>query len=270
MPAGDITFAGFSIGKTSGTVVTSEIVGGVIAAYTPTAWNSPYNGTKIDKCIVYDVSYSGSNYPAAPSLSLDAGKMTLTGPGLAGGSVTVPEINSGAIGPIYSAQLPSGSLVGGGKYTLAAAGGTQVEAFNASATLPNNFSTNASTINTINRANSLPISWTGTGFENVIISAQGTALSAAGTHQVVVTCVVPASLGTYTVPEAALSKLPAISGILTGIGSLAVTTLPAITGTISSQSSTSTSLTPNLVGGGKVKYGGFAPFFTVVQSVTIQ
>lgn len=271
MPSGDITFAGFSIGKLTGSVTgTSEMVGGVIAAYTPTAWNLPYNGTKIDKCIVFETTFSGANLPEAASLYLDAGKLTLTGPGLAGGSVTVPEINSGAIGPVYSQQLPVGSLVGGGKYTLSAAGGTQVDAFSASATLPNNFTTNASTINAINRATPLAITWTGTGFENVIISINGTTLSAASNHQVVITCVLPASQGSYSVPTLALSKLPAVSGGFTGIGSLAVTTTPALTGTVSSQSGTFTSLTPSLVGGGKVNYGSFAPFFTVVQSVTIQ
>ena len=270
VPAGDIAFAGFSIGKSTGTASTTEMAGGLIAAYTPAAWNGPYSGQQFDKCIVYDITFSPSTYPAAPTLSLDAGKLTLTGPGLAG-SVTVPELNiPGSIGPIYSLQLSSGTLVGGGTYQLAAAGGTQVEAFNASATLPNNFTTNANTINTINRANPLVISWTGSGFENVIITAQGTALSAGSTHQVLVTCVVPASLGSYAVPAEALAKLPTISGPLTGIGSLAVTTSPAITGTISSQSSTATSLTPNLVGGGKTDYGSFAPYFTVTQSVTIQ
>jgi hypothetical protein len=271
VPAGDITFAGFSIGKTTGTFGTTEIAGGLIAAYTPTAWNLPYNGQKIDKCIVFDTTFSGATYPAAPALSLDAGKMTLTGPGLVGGSIVVPEINTpGSIGPVYSAQLPSGSLVGGGTYQLAAAGGTQVEAFNASATLPANFTTNASTINSINRANPLAINWTGNGFDDVIISANGTTLSAAGTHQVVITCVVPASQGSYAVPTAALMQLPAVTGPPNGIGSLAVTTTPATNGTISSQSGTGTSLTPNLVGGGKVTYGGFAPYFSVVQSVTIQ
>ena len=221
MPAGDIAFAGFSIGKSTGTTGNSEMAGGLIAAYTPAAWNAPYSGQQFDKCIVYDVTYSGSTYPAAPTLSLDAGKLTLTGPGLSG-SVIVPELNiPGSIGPIYSLPLSSGSLVGGGTYQLAAAGGTQVEAFNASATLPNNFATNASSINTIIRANPLVITWTGSGFENVIITAEGTVLGAGSTHQVLVTCaLVSASLGSYAVPAEALMNLPAISGPLSGIGHL--------------------------------------------------
>jgi hypothetical protein len=220
---------------------------------------------------VFDVSYSGANYPSAPELSLDAGQLTLTGPGLAGGSVVVPEINTtGSIGPIYSKMLPSGTLVGGGKYTLTAAGGTQVEGFSASATLPNNFTTNVNTISLIDRTKPLPINWTGTGFENVIIGVNGTAISGTSIHSVVVSCIVPTQLGTYSIPAAALSKLPAISGILSGIGSLSVSTAPAITGTVSGQSSTETTLTPNLVGGGKTTYGGFAPHFSVQQSVTIQ
>jgi len=271
VPAGDITFAGFSIGKTTSSVGGTESVGGLIAAYKPTAWNLPFNGTKIDKCVVFDVSYSGANYPSAPELSLDAGQITLTGPGLAGGSVVVPEINTtGSIGPIYSKMLPSGTLAGGGKYTLTAAGGTQVEGFSASATLPNNFTTNVNTISSIDRTKPLPINWTGTGFENVIIGVNGTAISGTTVHAVVISCLVATQLGTYSIPAAALSKLPAISGPLSGIGSLSVSTAPAITGTVSGQSSTETSLTPNLVGGGKTTYGGFAPHFSVQQSVTIQ
>ena len=269
MPAGDITFSGFSIGKiTSSSVI--ETAGGGFFAYTNTAWNLPFNGTKIDKCLVFDVSYSGANFPSAPSLSLDAGQVTLSGPGLPGGSMILPEVNTpGSIGPIYTTMLST--LVDGGTYTLTGAGGTQVESFKASATLPNHFTSNASTITSIDRTKALPITWTGTGFDNVIISVNGTTLSGSNVHQVVLTCVVAENLGTYSIPTAALSKLPAVAGALSGgIGSLSVTTSPAITGTVSSQSGTSTSLTPNLVGGGKITYGAFAPFYSVQESVTIQ
>jgi hypothetical protein len=272
VPKDDITFAGFAIGKTTTNTGTTENVGGLFAAYTPTEWNLPFQGTTIDACLVYEVTWgNGTPYPSAPDLSLNAGdNLTLTGPGLPAGGTAVPAIfTPGANGPIYTLNLTSGTLVGGGTYTLKGTGGTQVETFSATATLPNNFTTNVNTINIIDRTKPLPVTWTGNGFDNVIISLNGTVLSNASTHQVVLTCVVAANLGTYSIPVAALSKLPSITGPLSGVSFLSVTTSPAITGTVSAQSNTSTTLTPNLVSGGRITYGGFQPYLTVTHSVTI-
>jgi hypothetical protein len=273
VPQGDITFGGFSIGKTTTSTGTKEIVVGQFAAYTPTEWNLPFSGTQIDKCLVYDVTWAtGTPPPSAPDLLLDAGaSLTLTGPGLPGGSINLPAIiNPGANGPVYTMNLSTGTLLAGQTYTLRGTGGTEVEQFVASATLPNNFTTNANTVNTIDRTKPLPVTWTGTGFDNVIISLTGTAPSNASIHQVVLTCVVTANLGTYSIPAAALSKLPSITGTVSGSASLSVTTAPAISGQFSSQSTTTdTTITPNLKSGGRVTYGGFEPYFSVIQGVLI-
>jgi hypothetical protein len=270
VPQGDITFGGFSIGKTTTSTGTKEVVVGQFAAYTPTEWNSPFNGTQIDKCLVYDTTWAtGTPPPYAPDLLLDAGpSLTLTG--LPGGSVALPAtITPGANGPIYTMNLTTGTLVPGGTYTLRGTGGTEVEQFVASATLPSNFTANVNTINTIDRTKPLPVTWTGTGFDNVIISLNGTAPSNASIHQVVLTCVVAANLGTYSIPAEALSKLPSITGTVSGSASLSVTTAPSISGQFSSQSTTDTTITPNLKSGGRVTYGGFEPYFAVIQSVLI-
>jgi|SRR5579872_3612489 len=270
--SGDITFAGFSVGKvTSGSGV-QELIGGVFDAFTPTEWNAPFAGTKIGACTVYDITYAtGSKYPSSPDVFLDAGaQLSVGGPNLAAGS-TIPATST-AIGPLYSRTLPAGTLADGGTYTLSGSGGTQVAAFNpVSATLPSNFSvTNWDGITAIDRTKNLTVNWTGSGFQNLIISANGTMLSASTIHSVVVTCVAAASLHTFSIPAAALAKLPAITSALTGIGVLSVTTAPAINGTVSSAGTTDTSFTPNLVAGGKINYGTFAPFFTWTKSVTIQ
>ena len=268
MPSGDITFAGFGLSKLTTSVGTFESIGGTFDAFTPAAWNIPYSSTQIDKCYVYELKFSGANSPSAPSLSMDAGKITLAGPGLPGGSIIVPEIQAGALGPAY--QASSLTLVDGATYTLSGAGGTQVEAFSkVSATLPNNFTTNVMTISSIDRTKPLPITWTGTGFDNVVIGVVTTTLtSATSVDLVVVTCVVPASLGTYSIPAAALSKLNAVTSPF-GSGSLSAATAPAIQGTSASRF-IGTSLTPNLVGGGKITYGDFTASFTVQQTVTVQ
>jgi hypothetical protein len=218
---------------------------------------------------VYDITYDPtSTYPSAPELALDAGQITLTGPGLPGGSVVVTKTTS-SIGPIYSTTLANNPLVGGGTYNLAAAGGTQVEAFNTSASLPDNFTSNVSTTTSINRSSALPINWTGTGFANVIINIVATEITLpANAHIVTITCVVPASQLSYSVPTAALAKLPAVVSGGFSSGALTIATAPAFSGTVSAQGATTTTLTPNLVGGGKVKYGAFAPYFTILSTLT--
>jgi hypothetical protein len=264
VPQGDITFGGFGLGKTITSTGTTEAIGGLFAAFTPTAWNLPFQGPEIDKCLVYEETYSGTTSPSAPSLSLDAGKITLAGPGLPGGSIILQEPSAGSIGPVY--QASSLTLVDGGTYTLTGAGGTQVEAFSkVSATLPNNFTTNLNTISSIDRTKPLPITWTGTGFDDVVIGVSTTTLSGTSAHAVTLTCVVPASLGTYSIPSAALSKLLAAAAPL-GFGSL---TAGTASGTVSGQRFTGTRLTPNLVSGGKITYGDFSAYFTVYQSVTV-
>jgi hypothetical protein len=265
VPSGDITFAGFGLSKLTTSFGTNESISGTFDAFTPAAWNIPYSATPIDKCYVYQLTFSGADSPSAPSLSMDAGKITLAGPGLPGGSIIVPEIQAGALGPAYQASHLT--LVDGGTYTLTGAGGTQVEAFTkVSATLPKNFTTNVLTITSIDRTKPLPITWTGTGFDNVVIGAVTTTLSGMTVDLVVVTCVVPASLGAYSIPAAALSKLSAVTAPL---GSLSATTAPAIQGTAASRF-IGTSLTPNLVGGGKITYGNFTASFTVQQTVAVQ
>jgi hypothetical protein len=267
--AGDITFSGFTIGKITSSAGSQEIAGGQFSAYTHAEWDPPYAGTKVGACLIYQVSYpSTALYPSAPSVFLDAGALSLSGPGLTAGT-TVPKL-SVPDGPVYELSLPSGTLVGGGTYTLTGSGGTQVDAFKVSATLPDNFAvTNLASITTINRSTPLTLNWTGSGFENVIINVNGTTLGST-VHQVVVTCVVPSSTGTYSIPAEALSYLPVITGGASSLGQVSASTAPAISGTVSSQSATSTTFTPNLVGGGKINYGSFAPSFTVLKSVTIQ
>jgi hypothetical protein len=53
------------------------------------------------------------------------------------------------------------------------------------------------------------------------------------------------------------------------LGSLSATTTPAIQGSAASRF-IGTSLTPNLVGGGKITYGNFTASFTVQQTVAVQ
>jgi hypothetical protein len=187
---------------------------------------------------------------------------------LPGGSIILQEPTAGQLGPVY--QASSLTLVDGATYTLAGAGGTQVKAFSkVSTTLPNNFTTNVSTITSIDRSKALPITWTGTGFENVVIGVTTTTLSGTSVHAVVVSCIVPASRGAYSIPAAALALLPAVAPPF-AFGGLSATTAPASQSNISSGRFTGTTLTPDLVQGGQITYGGFFAYSTVESNVTVQ
>jgi hypothetical protein len=275
--AGSTIFAGFSIGKltsTSGfptTAADNELMGGQFASYSSTEWNLPFSGPTFGPCSVFDVTYpAGGKDPSYPDSFLDAGvTIPVTGPNLpAGTSLTRIALPTG---PIYNLTPASGTLASGGTYTLTGNGGTQVGPFNISATLPSTFQvTNWNSTTVIDRSQPLTINWTGTGFDQVIIHAQGTTFAGSTIHNVTVSCVVASSLGTFAVPVQALSLLPSVpAGSMTGTGQLSVTASTYAGGTASAVSTTATSLTPSLVGGGRVNFGSFAPFLSVAKTLPV-
>jgi uncharacterized protein (TIGR03437 family) len=267
---GDIVFAGFSFGPFTYTGGATELMGGQFARYTAAEWLLNFSGPKFGACIVLDETYlAGGKDPAAPDSFLDAGAtLPVSGPGLpataALGKIALSN------GPIYSFTPAAGALVAG-TYTLTGSGGADVGPFTVSSTLPTSFSaTNLASITTIDRSQPLAITWTGTGFDEVIIVVQGGSLSTTTTHNVTVSCAAPASAGTFSVPAAALAYLPAVvSGSAGGVGQLTVEAVQSNGGIITAELGGQT-LTPPLVAGGQVDFGGFAPFLAVEQSVSIQ
>jgi len=266
------TFAGFSIGKlTNGagfppsTPEQSETVGGQFASYSAAEWALPYSGPTFGSCTVLHLNYPASGKdPSYPDSFLDAGTITVNGPGWPAGAA-LPTIATPQ-GSIYSLSPAAGTMALGGTYTLTGAGGTQVGPFTISATLPSSFMvTNWNSITSINRANPLTVSWTGTGFDQVIIHAQGLTSANGTVNNVVVSCAVAANLGSYTIPAAALALLPA-----TATGQVSVTAGPSTGGTVSAISTTSQSFTPNLVGGGSINYGALAAYLGAIKTVAVQ
>ena len=61
---------------------------------------------------------------------------------------------------------------------------------------------------TVHRSQPLTVSWTGSGFDTVEILIDTTTEATTG-HRSVLNCSIPASLGTYTIPAAALSAISA-------------------------------------------------------------
>jgi len=261
---GNIVFAGLSIGHIVGYY---DLVGGVFNRYTAAEWLLPYSGPKFGLCTVLDETYpAGGKDPIAADAQLDAGTLTISGPGLSSRAIGVTQT---ATGPAYSSTLTEGTLVGGGTYTLTASGGTQVGPFTATATMPSSFTvTNLSSLSAINRAQPLTFNWTGTGIDLVYIGVQGATLTTTTTHSVLISCTVPAGPGTYSIPAAALAYLPAVAAGSNNVGQISLQAGPG--GTPGGGFTASTSLLPNLVGGGQADFGAFAPIIAYLVSSTIQ
>jgi len=94
----------------------------------------------------------------------------------------------------------------GGNFALMATGGKQVGPFTLTAKFPDSFSVaNFSSLTTISRSQPLTISWTGSGFDSVQIQINSTTETTTTVNGLVLNCAVPASLGAYTIPAAALA-----------------------------------------------------------------
>jgi hypothetical protein len=268
---GNIVAGGFTVAKTSVTLTgsgiptsTSEVIGGEFYVYTQAEWQLPFSGPTFGQCSVLDTTtIPPAKAPYLPDKSLDAGTITVSGPNLASGT-TVPKSNT-QTGPTYILIDATGTtLANGGTYTITGSGGTQVGPFTASATLPQNFTvTNWDAITAINRANGLTVNWSGSGFDTVVIGATGQSLTTLET--VTVSCVLPASLGTFSIPQGALAML-----FPTQVAALTVTASTVDPGTAAAFRGIGQTLVPSLVGGGQVNYGGFAGEISVLKSLSIQ
>ena len=257
---GTIVMAAPVVGQTNflsgGATTTYTTLGGVFNQYSAAEFLIPYSGPKFGACRVLDQTYPvGGKEPSAADSQLNAGTIEYTGPGISGNLTG---------GPFYSATVSALQL--GGSYTLTGLGGTQIGAFPAiTATLPTSFTvTNFGALGTVTRSQPLTVTWSGTGFDQVIILLIDDVTTGSSVHGVVVSCAVDASSGTYTIPAAALQFLPA--------GSVQVE-VEAVTnqgGDVSAESGTSTAFTPPLAGGGKVDFGSFSPFVAYIQTAKIQ
>jgi len=276
--SGNIIEGAFTISKTNttsaslgpGTGSVTDLIAGDFASYSPAEFQLAYPAATFGPCSVLNATYPiGGTAPYDPDSFLDAGTIDISGPGFSSGAtlMKIPSLS----GPFYDYVSPTGStLAYGGTYVISSSGGTQVGPFsNVSATLPTSFTvTNWADITSVNRAVDLPVSWSGSGFDTVTIGVTGSTQTSTTKNGASVTCVVAASLGTFSVPHAALAMLPAIAASSGATaGQLVVSAFP---GTPTTNVGTSQTLTPMLVGGGQVNYGNFGPHLTVVKSVSIQ
>jgi hypothetical protein len=122
-----------------------------------------------------------------------------------------------------------------------------------------------SSLTTVNHAQPLTITWSGTGFDTVdiLIIDDPETTTTVGVNAL--DCVVPSNSGTFTIPTAALAYLPP-----SGTWQIEITAAPSQGGAASAESSTSTALTPPLVAGGQVSFGAFTAYIAYIVTATVQ
>ena len=258
---GNITMGGLILGENIMNGAVSIAAAGVINKYTPGEFLIPYSGPKIGACtVLHEVYPVGSKEPSAPDSTMDAGStLTLTGPN---GSIALTK-SVQALGPFYSGSLSS--ITPGGTYTLSGTGGSQIGPFSIAAKFPTSFTvTNMSSLTTVNRTQPLTINWTGSGFDTVEIQFNTTTETSTTVNLLGLNCAVPASLGTYTIPAAALAYLSP------GSSQMQVTADTSNGYTLSQESSTDPNTIMPLVSGGLVDFGGFSTYIDYIISVIVQ
>ena len=258
---GNITMSGLVLGRNVIDGAVQYTIGGVINQYTAAEFLIPYAGPKIDRCtVLHEVYPASGKEPSFPDSALDAGTITLTGPGV---SQTLTK-SATPLGTFYSGSLTS--ITDGGTYTLTAAGGTQVGPFSIAAKFPSGFTvTNLGSLATVSRSQPLTVNWTGSGFDTVEIQFNTTTVTSTAVNILVLNCAVPASLGTYTVPAAALAYLTP------GTAALQVTADNTGAFPVSAESTTTPNSVIPLVSGGLVDFGGFGGYVDYfITHVTIR
>jgi hypothetical protein len=218
---------------------------------------------------------------------LDAGAtLTLNGPNVSNKAVDRQQGNT------YSASLSSSStgLPGGitipnlgggntaatiaaGTYTLRGTGGADIGAFTASVTIGAPLRV-GSIADNIPRSSPLTVTWTGGGSGEVvsISGTSGTTVSGSNPNNPVYDagvfiCTANASAGTFTVPTAVLSQLPATppGGLTsgTGVGAMVVSSTTNVT-------PTNGTFTAPLTAGGNIDSGFFISTVGALKTVTFQ
>jgi uncharacterized protein (TIGR03437 family) len=204
-----------AIGPVPAQSVKMDIIGGVFEKVTTTG--TP-QGADVDivsygSCVVTThVSGQAATPPNGTVQYLDAGTITVNGPGL-NGTRTVAKTSPGGGILLYGVVLDNtATTLAAGTYNFTGAGGPDVGPFTASYTEPPVFAwTNQSSLTTVVRANGATVTWSGgnpAGY--VTIGGQSDLLgsTAATTVSVSFTCTARVTDGSFTIPPAVLLALP--------------------------------------------------------------
>lgn len=208
-----------------------------------TGGSASSTSTTIGNCTVTQITLTGANTTPLPSaggvsINLDAGAVKMSGPTVSGLNNTVLTDTNG----VYSYTIgetglslpgaPTGTL-GAGPYSLTAAGGTGVTAFNSSITLGAPLVITGGLPATVVRSSGLPLSWTGgNASDPVTVTGYSGTVSGTGASQVTTAtefvCTTTAGTGGINISSQVLNLLPATAASTAGgAGYLSVSSGPA-------------------------------------------
>ncbi len=171
-----------------------------------------------------------------PPPRLNAGaSFTLSGPG---GSKQLtspfPQAPAAALGSFapFLAGLPNQLFLSPGGYSLSAAGGSDVGAFQASLNMPPAFTwTGQAQLNSVNRSQPLALSWSGlpAGQSMAIIGGN---VDLPSNSTALFYCLAPANATSFTIPAAILGAIPQTqANVLRSRGAIYLTTITPANGT---------------------------------------
>jgi hypothetical protein len=213
------------------------------------------------------VSTRVSGQPATPSTAsvqyLDAGAITVNGPGITG-SRQISKSSPGAGILLYGLFLVNtATTLAVGTYNFTGSGGPDVGSFTATYTMPPPFTwTNPSSLANIVRANGATVTWTGgdpAGYVTIAGQSNLTGATAATTVSVSFTCTARVADGSFTVPPVVLLAMPPTTA--------APGATFAVPGTLS-VSHTGTTVTTIQASG--IEFGGIGSVFAFGASATYQ
>lgn len=162
-------------------------------------------------CLLTQSFTSGGSIPTI--VGLDAGTITMTGPGAA--PITLATIPS--LAGLYSSSLSAGAIpTSGGTFAFHGSGGTQVGAFDATVNFPNPILswTNQPAATTITRSQGLQVTWTG-GAPGTYVTIGGASVSVSAGVSGSFSCIAPQEALQFTVPTYILLGLPSGTGTTT-------------------------------------------------------
>ena len=275
---GHIIDAVLSIGTTTstiaGTTTVTEAVGALFQNFSASAFLPPFAGPVVGPCRIFLESFPvGGKPPTLPDSYLNAGTLTISGPGIPAQTVGTVAVTSPG-GSYYYSKFPTGTISNGGTYTITGAGGPDIAPFSVTQTMPPSFAvTNFSSLTTINRTQPTTINWTGGGSGTVVITVQTLHFDSSftNTFEAFVACTVPTSANTFTIPAAALAYLSPVTPGGSDFAQLTVGAGPAFAGGVTTGVSIAAEqFTPALTAGGTADFGSFASIISIGQSIGVQ
>jgi hypothetical protein len=122
--------------------------------------------------------------------------------------------------------------------------------------MPDSFTvTNLGSIGPVDRTKPLTMTWTGSGFDHVLIDVDSAvSLGGGNTHSVTISCDAPGGPGSFTIPASLMSSL-----LTTTIGAIGIYAQP-----------NPGLFTATLTAGGQLDFGSFGAERGVSKSFTVQ